>query len=557
MKTGILVSCLLFAVVAVLTQVKDVSAVKLLPRIYSVKDRYNPDNSFASGMVVVGLKTRFKFYMQPIKPHKDKSLLYLTILLLSLASDIESNPGPDFPCGTCGAEVLDSDPAVECDKCGLWFHIQCQNLEHSWYQDLIHTDASFAWTCTVCDNSNHSITSSILSISSTNSFSALSHENTPLNQKSETQNPHIKRFASKLKFLLVNCQSIVKKKHEFHNLLSEQNPDIVAGTESWLTADHYSSEIFPESLGYTVFRRDRKSGKGVQLNLNTNCEILWIKLEITGSKPIYISSFYKPHELDIDSIYELEKSLLLAQKLKGQKIILGDFNLPKLSWDTENNPILQAGYNHAVYDKFLDILSDFNLTQMVNEYTREGNILDLLLLSNPTLVQSVNIISGISDHDIVSASISARPTSLKQKPRVCSVYSKANWPEFRKYFSTVKVDILHNHEQISVEELWQRFKSAISTGIATYIPIKHIRPKRSLPWINKSIRKLLRKRNKLYQKVKQNKTNHQIWKQFKKLKCTIKIQIKQSYDRYLENILDISNCEKLEPGVQSKFSTKK
>ncbi|XP_052788541.1 uncharacterized protein LOC128223297 [Mya arenaria] len=246
-------------------------------------------------MVVVGLKTRFKFYMQPIKPHKDKSLLYLTILLLSLASDIESNPGPDFPCGTCGAEVLDSDPAVECDKCGLWFHIQCQNLEHSWYQDLIHTDASFAWTCTVCDNSNHSITSSILSISSTNSFSALSHENTPLNQKSETQKPHIKRFASKLKFLLVNCQSIVKKKHEFHNLLSDQNPDIVAGTESWLTADHYSSEIFPESLGYTVFRRDRKSGKGggvfilvknnlipsVQPNLNTNCEILWIKLEIT------------------------------------------------------------------------------------------------------------------------------------------------------------------------------------------------------------------------------------------------------------------------------------
>ncbi|WAR18624.1 hypothetical protein MAR_000462, partial [Mya arenaria] len=312
-----------------------------------------------------------------------------------------------------------------------WFSFPVRHWQYCTTIDLIHTDASFAWTCTVCDNSNHSITSSILSISSTNSFSALSHENTPLNQKSETQNPHIKRFASKLKFLLVNCQSIVKKKHEFHNLLSDQNPDIVAGTESWPTADHYSSEIFPESLGYTVFRRDRKSGKGggvfilvknnlipsVQPNLNTYCEILWIKLEITGSKPIYISSFYKPHELDIDSIYELEKSLLLAQKLKGQKIILGDFNLSKLSWDTENNPILQAGYNHAVYDKFLDILSDFNLTQMVNEYTREGNILDLLLLSNPTLVQSVNIISGISDHDIVSASISARPTSLKQKPR--------------------------------------------------------------------------------------------------------------------------------------------
>ena len=179
-----------------------------------------------------------------------------------------------------------------------------------------------------------------------------------------------------------------------------------------------------------MFRRDRATGKGggvfilvknnllpaVQHNLNTNCEIIWIKLEIKGSKPFYISSYYKPHEADINSILELEKSLDQARKLKGTKLILGDFNLPKLSWDSEHTPSLKPGCSSStVYEKFIDLLDDHDLTQMVSENTRYDKILDLILISNPTLVRNIQILPGISDYDVVSAIINARPTILKQK----------------------------------------------------------------------------------------------------------------------------------------------
>ena len=117
---------------------------------------------------------------------------------------------------------------------------------------------------------------------------------------------------------------------------------------------------------------------------------------------------------------EFEKSLELVQIITGTKLILGDFNLPKLQLYQEHVPSLKPGCStSAEYDKVLEITEDHSLTQMVSENTRGQNILDPFLISNHTLVNSVEIISGISDHDIISATVSARPALLRQKPRSC------------------------------------------------------------------------------------------------------------------------------------------
>lgn len=40
-------------------------------------------------------------------------------------------------------------------------------------------------------------------------------------------------------------------------LLEDENPDVIVGTESWLTSAHNAGEIFPQQ--YQVFRKDRLS----------------------------------------------------------------------------------------------------------------------------------------------------------------------------------------------------------------------------------------------------------------------------------------------------------
>ena len=68
-----------------------------------------------------------------------------------------------------------------------------------------------------------------------------------------------KTHKQSLKVLNINCQSIVNKKAEFQIIIDNHKPDIVVGTESWLNKTHLSSEVFPNSLGYTPFRQDRET----------------------------------------------------------------------------------------------------------------------------------------------------------------------------------------------------------------------------------------------------------------------------------------------------------
>ena len=164
----------------------------------------------------------------------------------------------------------------------------------------------------------------------------------------------------------------MNKKEEFFALLDCQNPDIVIGTESWLASKHLDSEFFPQSRGYTSFRQDRTSdtqGGGVfilvrnafiaieQKELKTDCEIIWIKLELEWCKALYLASYYRPTENDLHSFEELQKSLEMVTQLKGDVWVLGDLNFPKLSWDNEYIPSVRPGCSQVVFLNFMKILS--------------------------------------------------------------------------------------------------------------------------------------------------------------------------------------------------------
>ena len=205
------------------------------------------------------------------------------------------------------------------------------------------------------------------------------------------------------KVLCINCQSIqsAEKRSRFYALLELHKPDIIVGTESWLHKDILDSEVFPSSLGFNLPIRRNKStdSKGGEVfilvsrrlvvseqpKLSTNCEIVWAKVEIVGAKPLLIFAYYRPSEHD------------------------------QISAVKPNCP-----HPDMHYDLFP--LDDNCLTQMVQEPTRESNILDLFL----TLVDSVYVHPGISDHLAVISSVKLRPSIQKLKPRNLHLYSKAD-----------------------------------------------------------------------------------------------------------------------------------
>ena len=176
-------------------------------------------------------------------------------------------------------------------------------------------------------------------------FQKPSHQSTPI---------RINKSRSKCKapqrILNINFQSIKNKQHLVHNILDSLKPDFVIGTETWLDPNITDAEAFFDE--YKLYRRDRKvqQGGGVLLAINKNfisdeveelhpgneCEIIWTKLEIKGSKTLYISSFYNPKTSDEKSLKNVDiLSVRRASQIKNVALFIGgDLNL--LGWDWKN-----------------------------------------------------------------------------------------------------------------------------------------------------------------------------------------------------------------------------
>ena len=92
----------------------------------------------------------------------------------------------------------------------------------------------------------------------------------PLAKGDETKSPStstIKNsFISVLKFLSINTNSIRGKKIELLAYLDFHQPQIVAIQETKIGSSISTSELFPETFPYSVYRKDRNlNGGGVML----------------------------------------------------------------------------------------------------------------------------------------------------------------------------------------------------------------------------------------------------------------------------------------------------
>ena len=155
-------------------------------------------------------------------------------------------------------------------------------------------------------------------------------------------------------------------------------------------------------------------------------------------------------------------------------------------------------------------------------------------------MNSVNVIPGLSDHNIVKCLVDTKPASTKKAPRKVHLYRKADWVSLRAYMTEFCNSFVLSYEGKSVETLWLEFKEALNTGIQKFIPSKYAGQKKHLPWITQSIRREIRKRDRWYQKFKRSKDpKHR--RSFLNSKHGVKQKIKLAYDKYLEDILGLND----------------
>ena len=327
---------------------------------------------------------------------------------------------PKYPCAICDKACRWGQKALACDECDHWYHAACTGIDSTEYSHLANT--SISWYCIVCNAPNHStVLYDLIDSADSNTYSVLSVDkdstgdlsrvsvsslsstigdplasSSPKRKDEQPKAKHqAKRTQKNLRVLVVNFQSVKNKRNDLQVMIESSHPDIILGTETWLSDKVNTSEIFPPELGYDVIRRDRKGDThgGVliaaknTLSLNhlltsKDSELISGTINISQRKKAILTCLYRPpsrqdqHTTDC-AIQDISQ---LRRKHKNDTFILrGDFNLPDIDWD--NYTIKGTQTSRDINDSFLRMSADLNLQQVVNIPTRGDNILDLLFTS--------------------------------------------------------------------------------------------------------------------------------------------------------------------------------
>ena len=183
-----------------------------------------------------------------------------------------------------------------------------------------------------------------------------------------------------------------------------------------------------------------------------------------------------------------------------------------------------------------------------------ANVLDLFFTNNSTLTNKVEVIPGISDHEAVFIESSLRPLKVKVPPRKVFMYKDIDYnpikDELRKFYGQYQ----ESSKGKNVEQLWTEFKDKIHSLMNEHIPTKLIRGnKNKKPWISKEVKSLIRKRNKQYKKYKKTKDKIDI-KRYKETKAHLQKAERQSYWKYINNIIEIGDPDQEDrPPKQKRF----
>ena len=352
--------------------------------------------------------------------------------------------------------------------------------------------------------------------------------------------------------MIINCNGVKgpSKQAAFLATLDIHKPDIVLGCESKLCNSMCSYEFFHKN--YTIFRTDRNVNRGGVFvatsdrvisyeipDLDTDCEIIWAGLHFSGSKPLYLASFYKPPNETPQPLEALASScnkLITLHKRSSPNIIIGgDFNLPGIDCETWQTGCTNKGQHEVL----LDFLLSNSLPQLISQATRptSNNIPDLLITSSPNLIVNIQAVPGISDHLAIIFDVNLRLHIPRKSSRKVYQFHKSDKISLKmKAKAVLDKFIKSDPTKNDITTNWCTTKSILKNLLNDYVPYKTTKSRHNLPWITNEIKCSMKKRDRLFIRARKSTLNTD-WSNFRKFRNYVAKSIILSHKNYIHNII--------------------
>ena len=143
---------------------------------------------------------------------------------------------------------------------------------------------------------------------------------------------------------------------------------------------------------------------------------------------------------------------------------------------------------------------------------------------------------GKADHDIVYVEYDIKAKRIQQAPRKFNLYKRADMDGLRDHLARYRDSFLSSdHSHMSVYDMWVSFKSEVIAAIERFIPSKMTKTKYSSPWIDSSIKRLIKRRDRLYFRASKS-CSPDIKSHYKRFRAHVQKVIRDAYWKHISNI---------------------
>lgn len=321
--------------------------------------------------------------------------------------------------------------------------------------------------------------------------------------------PHLSTFS--LKVAHCNVNSLVRKLVCINDFIVNHHLHIMCISESHLTNSMPSS--FIEIPKYRVVRSDAPGGAakhGVCIyihesikydSINTSCPNC-VTLRIPDLN-IFVIAVYRPPSYEVSENRKLIDHLVAFCSDK-EVLLLGDFNLPSLTWDRDSI----ADYVLPTDRLFLEVFLGLGLSQLIEESTfpRSGNILDLILVTDPDRVGMTQVLPPLPgcDHcpticDYVFEGCSASTNRLSKPVRK---WHSGKYKKISGILNDIDWDFEFNNRD--VQSAYKRLLDIVIPLINEHVPVSNLnRDVAHIPWQTNAPSSLRSRRKASWQQYKQ------------------------------------------------------
>ena len=409
-------------------------------------------------------------------------------LLLTLAGDIESNPGPQtqYICPVCSQNITSTKRtrgSVQCSSCKEWIHTTCTTLNNirqhhnTWVCDrcntITNTPVTPNTTYTTPSNNppTHTATTTI-----PNTSQPLRTNNTPT--------PHTR--TRNINILQLNVDGLRTKLSEIEQFLHKHNIHIALLQETKLTHTHKT----PHIRHYSHIRTDRTDGHGGGLITYIHKSILYKDTTQTTQSLFQNDTTLEIQSLSVNSGHKQEVNIyniyippdtshavpvhynpqLHPLTQTPNSIIAGDFNAKDTAW-YEHNQSNRRGLDIAVQFDNMYILNDTSqYTYIPHQAHRSPSSPDITFCS-PSLSHTTTWRTEPqlpADHlpIIITTKTHCKP---ERSHNTYTNYKKADWTKYteetEQHFST-----LNNTPITNIDKHIIKFNNIILNADKHHIP---------------------------------------------------------------------------------------